>query len=467
MQQDISLSVPNAEQELAALTDKATGLGRETVEIGAFLHDLDSECRAQTQTLDAVRRGSVEMTQATDRMLDAVQRMARMADGALENVTRSTSTIAANGEASQSLAQWVRSVHAGGSDVETMLRAVQTANAQIADIASQVTLLAVNAKIEAARAGAAGAGFSIVAAEINALSQKTSAAAQTVTDTVGQLSRWVAELTHGAQRTVASAEQVLERSAMADTALGDIEAGMKTLQSDAHGLTEEADRARSVSQALAPQVDGIAGFLTRVAGGIDEASNRCDSLVDTSEGILQHAVALGGNGADGPMITLVQDLAGQIAQRFEEAIAQNRISGDALFDDKYRPVAGSNPQQVLTAFTRLTDELLPPIQEPVLMQDDRVVFCAAVDRNGYLPTHNRKFSQPQGDDPVWNAANSRNRRIFDDRVGLKAGRNQKPFLLQVYRRDMGGGNFVMMKDLSAPIRVRGRHWGGLRLAYRF
>ena len=39
------------------------------------------------------------------------------------------------------------------------------------------------------------------------------------------------------------------------------------------------------------------------------------------------------------------------------------------------------------------------------------------------------------------------------------------FLLQVYRRDMGGGEFKMMKDLSAPIFIKGQHWGGLRLAY--
>jgi methyl-accepting chemotaxis protein len=89
-----------------------------------------------------------------------------------------------------------------------------------------------------------------------------------------------------------------------------------------------------------------------------------------------------------------------------------------------------------------------------------------VDRNGYLPTHNLKFSQPQGDDPDWNAAHCRNRRIFNDRVGLRAGQNTKPVLLQTYRRDMGAGRFVMMKDLSAPIHIQGRHWGGLRLAYR-
>ncbi len=121
----------------------------------------------------------------------------------------------------------------------------------------------------------------------------------------------------------------------------------------------------------------------------------------------------------------------------------------------------------MTAFTELTDQLLPPIQEPVLALSDRIGFCAAVDENGYLPTHNKKFAQPQRpEDSVWNTANCRNRRIFNDRVGLAAGRSTAPFLVQTYRRDMGGGNFVLMKDISAPITVGGRHWGGLRLAIR-
>ena len=59
--------------------------------------------------------------------------------------------------------------------------------------------------------------------------------------------------------------------------------------------------------------------------------------------------------------------------------------------------------------------------------DPAVVFSAAVDRNGYLPVHNRKYSEPQGKDPVWNNAHSRNRRIFDDMTGLMAGRNTQAF----------------------------------------
>jgi methyl-accepting chemotaxis protein len=56
--------------------------------------------------------------------------------------------------------------------------------------------------------------------------------------------------------------------------------------------------------------------------------------------------------------------------------------------------------------------------------------------------------------------------LFNDRTGLRAGRNTQPFLLQTYRRDMGGEQFLLMKDLSAPILVKGRHWGGFRLGYR-
>jgi methyl-accepting chemotaxis protein len=169
---------------------------------------------------------------------------------------------------------------------------------------------------------------------------------------------------------------------------------------------------------------------------------------------------------DGRFLAVLQPAVDRVLAAFEGVLTSGEITADDLFDEDYRPIAGSDPQQYLTRFTTLTDRLLPPIQEEILSFDSRVVFCAAVDRNGYLPTHNQKFSAPQGDDPAWNNAHCRNRRIFNDRTGLRAGRNRAPFLLQTYRRDLGNGQFAMMKDLSMPIVIHGRHWGGLRLAYR-
>src|SRR6266567_1712763 len=156
-----------------------------------------------------------------------------------------------------------------------------------------------------------------------------------------------------------------------------------------------------------------------------------------------------------------------ISKAIESAVQAGRLTRDALFDTEYVPIAGTNPVQLRTRALEVLEALLPPIQEPLLGSDKRMTFCAAVDRNAYLPVHNRIYSQPQKpDDPAWNTANCRNRRIFDDRAGLCAARNVRPALIQSYPRDMGNGVVIMMREIDAPLRVFGRHWGAFRTAYK-
>ena len=158
--------------------------------------------------------------------------------------------------------------------------------------------------------------------------------------------------------------------------------------------------------------------------------------------------------------------ANRISVLFEDAITQRKISLDDLFDNNYVPIPGTDPLQHRTHFLNLVEGILPGIQEPLLASDKRMVFCAAVDRNGYLPVHNKIYSQPQRPgELLWNTANSRNRRIFDDRAGLSAGRVVRPYLIQNYPRQMGD-RIDMMWEIGAPIRVFGKQWGGFRTAYK-
>ncbi|WP_120497118.1 methyl-accepting chemotaxis protein [Kiloniella sp. EL199] len=169
---------------------------------------------------------------------------------------------------------------------------------------------------------------------------------------------------------------------------------------------------------------------------------------------------------DQPFIAKGISVAEDIGRRFEKGVDAGEISLDDLFDRDYQAVENSNPQQHTTRYLDFTDRVLPEAQEPVLDFHEKVAFCAAVDVNGYLPTHNLIYNNPQRpDDPVWNAGNCRNRRIFTDRTGASAGANVLEYLLQSYLRDMGGGNFVLMKDLSTPIMVKGKQWGNLRMGY--
>src|SRR3954471_8276606 len=166
-------------------------------------------------------------------------------------------------------------------------------------------------------------------------------------------------------------------------------------------------------------------------------------------------------------VTRAMEAGAALKKIFENGIDSGAISIEDMFDTDYVEIAGSNPVQYRTKILDWADRALPPFQEAFLAKDKRMAFCAMIDTNGYLPVHNKIYSHPQKPgDVTWNTANSRNRRIFNDPAGLAAGRNQRAYLIQSYARDMGNGNMVMMREIDVPIRVKGRHWGGFRTAYR-
>jgi methyl-accepting chemotaxis protein len=169
-----------------------------------------------------------------------------------------------------------------------------------------------------------------------------------------------------------------------------------------------------------------------------------------------------------PLIALARKAARQVEATLEQAVADGRLSRDDVFDTDYRPIAGTEPRQYETAATKVLEELLPEIQEPLLLSDNRMAFCVAADRNGYIPVHNRKYALPQrAGDVAWNTAHAQNKRIFDDRAGLTAVRSSRSFTIQCCARDMGGGRTVMIREIDAPIRLFGRQWGGFRTGYYF
>jgi methyl-accepting chemotaxis protein len=166
-------------------------------------------------------------------------------------------------------------------------------------------------------------------------------------------------------------------------------------------------------------------------------------------------------------VTRAMQAGTELTRIFENGIASGEVSIEDMFDEDYIEIPGTNPVQHRTRILGWADGALPPFQEDFLAKDPRMVFCVMIDRNGYLPVHNRIYSHPQrAGDVVWNTANCRNRRIFNDAAGLAAGRNLRSYLIQSYARDMGNGKTIMMREIDVPIRVNGRHWGGFRTAYK-
>lgn len=166
-----------------------------------------------------------------------------------------------------------------------------------------------------------------------------------------------------------------------------------------------------------------------------------------------------------PRHALVKQLAvatsGKIGSALAQAIARGQIGQAALFARTYTPIAGVEPPKFSTDFDALCDQLLPALQEPLLEAHPWIVFAICANPDGYVPTHNLRFTQPLTGDAKRDLVGNRTKRKFTDRVGRSVGAHTDPYRLQVYRRDTG----QIMFDLSTPIFVGGKHWGGLRVGY--
>ncbi|MBZ4022945.1 hypothetical protein CKO11_10790 [Rhodobacter sp. TJ_12] len=441
-------------------------LGRDVAEVAGALDALEKHIDAQMRLLRDAQSSAETVQDANARVMDGAERVSRSADVTLDLVEGTVAQLRETSTHAQTIAAWVRAAIARMEEINATLIKVQAENAEIKSVSKQVNILAINAKIEAARAGDSGKGFAVVAEAINELSHKTAAAADGIGTAVGGLSASVGALHDEAGAISNDAEAVLTGAAGTDTALGRMVEGLKMTRGAVSDITARAGEVNTANATFAPAFQRMADSMSSTSTEVHQAAEKTQALILAGETIVQEAVELGGATTDDTFIRAAQEAATEIAQIFEQAISSGKITTGKLFDSRYAPIAGTDPEQVMAPFTEFTDAVLPEVQERMLTLSPDIVFCAAVDRNGYLPTHNLKFSQPQSADPVWNAANCRNRRIFNDRVGLRAGQSTAPFLLQIYRRDMGGGEFALMKDLSAPIFVAGRHWGGLRLAYR-
>ncbi|MCG5241706.1 methyl-accepting chemotaxis protein [Azospirillum doebereinerae] len=451
---------------IADIATEAGNLGIEIADIAGHIEDVNARVNRQSAVFAQLRDTGGKMSQSTQRISAAstvarhVTEQARQeVDSSHDRVQRSLSDIHA-------LVSSVTGIESQIVGLRDALDRVGRVAKEIFTIAKQTNLLALNATIEAARAGEAGRGFAVVANEVKALSSKTSEATTEIDATLKYLNEQAQRLMTESSASAVKARAVSEGTAAIGTVIETVGRAMREL----HGETDKIDAASSEIGSncaeLESEIADLAVGVKLSSENLSQARDRVNNLVGMSERLIGVTAELNIETVDTPFIKMVTEAAAKVSAAFEDAVARGEVGESDLFDRAYQPVVGSEPQQFTTRFTQICDRLLPGIQEPVLSGHDRIVFCVALDENGYLPTHNRAFSQPQGRDPVWNAANCRNRRLFNDRVGLAAGRNTKPFLLQTYRRDMGGGNYVLMKDVSAPVSVRGRHWGGLRLAYK-
>ena len=360
-------------------------------------------------------------------------------------------------------------IKAGVDETLTVMRRLETSSGQIGeiiglieDVADQTNLLALNAAIEAARAGDAGRGFAVVANEVKTLSGKTSLSTQQIGSIIKTIQDDIREAMRSIEQEKGRVEVGIGNSGRASEQISVI-LQMASESSDmiisiANATEEQSATTTEISHKIQQISDTAGEIQTQMENSVMTFSE----LTLTAEKIYSTVGKFKvGNHHDLIKGFLVAQR-DQVIALLEGAIKNGRISRDAIFSTDYKFIPNTIPQKYTTPFDRLFDEIVSPVQEATLAKDGSIFYAICIDRSGYCPTHNLRYSQPLTGDFMKDKDNNRTKRIFNDRTGMRCATNEESFLLQTYQRDTG----EVMNDMSTPLYLQGQHWGGIRIGYR-
>lgn len=438
IEEHVSEDEVDIEKYVNILASQSSGLGKGAAELNGLIGDLAEMSGMQARTFTSLAGEIDAMVQANRTIRDVTK-------ASNESVRRARQAVEQVGQAV-----------AGVTD--TLADVIVAAN-DITKIALQTRLVAFNASVEAKRAGEAGRGFGVVADAVKDLAAMVEQSSMLITNNITQLDVRIRGLSQDILSKEARQDGVAKRDSF-HAAVSEVE----------QGVDDIADTAQKNLDGCAGVIDAVRGLSSQVAGSahaLQNARKETEGFLVLAETMIEMAVESGAQTEDTPYIEAAIGLATEIGHAFEAGISSGAIAAADLFAQKYRSIKGTNPPACLAPYSRFVDPVLPAMLEKIMAMSSKVVFCVATDLKGYVPMNVAVYCKPYGADPVWNQANCRYHRFFDGRTEMTAIRSQRKFLLQTYRRDMGGGKFVVMKHLSAPIWVGGRQWGALRIGLQF
>ncbi len=242
---------------------------------------------AANEKISGLRKDTTEAAAISEQSALAMQDAARSA-GDLQQTLNSVTNGLSEGKSLlvKAVEQAQRTTN-DNADVAREVAAIEEVVKTISSIAEQTNILALNASIEAARAGASGAGFAVVAQEVKSLAGQTAKATETVTQRI-------AAIQTTAQQSEHSSGEMLETTArlrtVSDSLLTSLQKALETFSKITDAVDETAQGAANIGDLVANinrDTDAVSGLVEQLSGSSKDTAGKLAGLVEETSHFVQ------------------------------------------------------------------------------------------------------------------------------------------------------------------------------------
>jgi methyl-accepting chemotaxis protein len=426
------------------------------VQVRTKVESSAKDAQAQGQMTEVVFTASTESTSAIDSVSNSTQNISASTTANLEIARASLGEMKDIAGKINAVSEKVLRFNTTVDDLSKRSESVRQIASLIREVADQTNLLALNAAIEAARAGEAGRGFAVVADEVRKLAERVNKATEEINGNINGMIGLVSNTRSENEiinTDVMQTREVVARSAKQfEFMVGEFETTGEQLLQIAAAMEQLSATNAQVHQ----NVTSIHELSTAVAGNMVDSEKRTGELAKSTEDIQELVSRFKiGRGAFDHAVDRVRVFRDQLEVEMTE-IAK---AGIDLFDRRYVPIPNTSPQKYKVSWGDEYTRRCQQIMEDCLNAIPGCVFAVGINTDSYLSAHNLRYSKPMTGNPEVDLVGNRTCRKFDRPAEMRAAQNTKALLVQTYLRDTG----EILCDIAMPIMIGGRQWGNVRV----
>jgi methyl-accepting chemotaxis protein len=334
--QDMQQSAAQVDSAAQTLSGTSQQIGAATEEIGATMHEVAQASEQSARGASEIAQGSAsqaasiatgaaqvkELTRIVRNIAQESEATNQAADHARQTITSGTlvieETVAGMQRIQDAVSQSAQVIHSLGETSAKIGGIVQT----IDEIAGQTNLLALNAAIEAARAGEAGRGFAVVADEVRKLAGRCTSA----TKDIGTL---ISSIQHQTDQAVTAMETGTQEVTAGIALAQEARAALERMKTVSYGMGVRITEITAASQGMSASAQEVSATISEVAAVIEESSAAAEEMSASAEEVSASVQTVAGTtsqqgAAVEELVASASELAG-VSQSLSELISRFKI----------------------------------------------------------------------------------------------------------------------------------------------